>query len=112
MTKEFLECYRTEEFSVDEKQRVYRTLVERLPTPTRLTLFILLQFLVDVSLKKEQNSMTANNLGIVFGPNLLREEGEGGGLAGLRDLSGPSGVVTEMIELFEGIKKLMEESVR
>ena len=49
-----------------------RNLVSTLPAPNRSVLQYMMRFLVRVSNNSDLNLMSSKNLGVVFGPNLLR----------------------------------------
>ena len=112
----FVENHKENQDDKDSKNNTYKDLLTRLPTSSRLSLFVLLQFLHKIHQKREANSMDAHNLGIVFGPNLLRLSGGGGGggdpFAGLSDLSTPASIIAELIESFPQLKKTMERSLK
>ncbi|NXT01422.1 RHG15 protein, partial [Jacana jacana] len=67
----------------DPQERVERVaeLVQGLPPPNYATLRYLLAHLCRVMEHVETNRMTRQNIGIVFGPTLLRPEREPGSLA-------------------------------
>lgn len=58
----------------DEKIREYKTLLEQLPMVNRATLQFLLEYLVVINSNAEVNLMNSSNLGVVFGPSLLRSQ--------------------------------------
>lgn len=62
----------------DQKHRVraIHALVHRLPEKNRNMLEILAKHLLRVSSHSEQNMMTVSNLGMIFGPTLLRSQEE------------------------------------
>jgi predicted nucleic acid-binding Zn-ribbon protein len=86
-----------------KRNEAYKDLLTELPTSPRLTLYVLLQFLHKVSQHSDVNLMNAHNLGVVFGPNLLRPVGDSS------DLTIPAAVITELIENFPSIKTAMEK---
>nr|XP_056705344.1 rho GTPase-activating protein 9 [Euleptes europaea] len=67
----------------DSKERVSKLvgLIESLPQPNRDTLHYLLEHLRKVMEHSDVNRMTTQNIGIVFGPTLLRHEGDVASLA-------------------------------
>ncbi|NWR62934.1 RHG15 protein, partial [Bucorvus abyssinicus] len=67
----------------DPQEQVERLaeLVQSLPTPNYATLRYLLAHLCRVMERAEINRMSRQNIGIVFGPTLLRPEREPGSLA-------------------------------
>ena len=75
---------------------------------TRLTLYVLLQFLHNLSLHEKFNKMTADNLGIVFGPCLLRSPSHA-----LHEASMSASVIGTLIANFPMIKSgfSLEEEV-
>ncbi|XP_043927876.1 rho GTPase-activating protein 42 [Protopterus annectens] len=63
----------------DEQQyrvRAVHALVHRLPEKNKEMLDILIKHLVKVSLHSQQNLMTVSNLGVIFGPTLMRSQEE------------------------------------
>ena len=56
----------------NEKSGVLKNLVSTLPAANRAVLLYLMRFLVRVSRNSEQNLMSSANLGLVFGPTMLR----------------------------------------
>ncbi|XP_048343560.1 rho GTPase-activating protein 9-like [Sphaerodactylus townsendi] len=59
-----------------EKASKLAELVQTLPRPNRNTLHYLLEHLRKVMEHSDANRMTTQNIGIVFGPTLLRHEGD------------------------------------
>ncbi|XP_071547865.1 rho GTPase-activating protein 26 isoform X4 [Panulirus ornatus] len=84
-------------------QRVHdiHSLVHKLPKTNFVVLKILIQHLVNVSNKSEKNLMTISNLGVCFGPTLLRPEEET--VAAIMDIKFCNIVVEILIEHFEKI---------
>lgn len=60
--------------STDEKIAMYRALLDKLPSKNKVTLQYLFNFLSDVANQSAVNLMTPQSLGVVFAPNLLRQE--------------------------------------
>ncbi|KNC86308.1 hypothetical protein SARC_01532 [Sphaeroforma arctica JP610] len=60
----------------DDKLYAIKALLKRLPSPNHDTLLCLLRFLAKVVTFSDKNKMKASNLGIVFGPTLLRQKEE------------------------------------
>ncbi|XP_077153849.1 rho GTPase-activating protein 9 isoform X5 [Ranitomeya variabilis] len=61
---------------VDEKVQIMRELVRNLPEPNHDTLSYIICHLNSVIEHSEMNRMTTHNIGIVFGPTLMRPEKE------------------------------------
>jgi hypothetical protein len=58
----------------DERLQNYSVLLLRLSSQNRYCLGLLLELLYKISLNSSNNMMTPNNLGICFGPNILRTQ--------------------------------------
>ncbi|KAK8401464.1 hypothetical protein O3P69_002901 [Scylla paramamosain] len=84
------------------------SLVHKLPKTNFLVLKILIQHLVNVASKSEKNLMTVSNLGVCFGPTLLRPEEET--VAAIMDIKFCNIVVEILIEHFEKIFSTQPES--
>ncbi|XP_069957006.1 rho GTPase-activating protein 26 isoform X13 [Cherax quadricarinatus] len=76
-------------------------LVHKLPKTNFTVLKLLIQHLVNVANKSEKNLMTVSNLGVCFGPTLLRPEEET--VAAIMDIKFCNIVVEILIEHFEKI---------
>ncbi|XP_073519417.1 rho GTPase-activating protein 9 isoform X2 [Phyllobates terribilis] len=61
---------------VDEKVQIMKELVRNLPEPNHDTLNYMISHLNSVRENSEMNRMTTQNIGIVFGPTLMRPEKE------------------------------------
>uniref|UniRef100_A0AAQ4PA93 Rho GTPase activating protein 42a n=1 Tax=Gasterosteus aculeatus aculeatus TaxID=481459 RepID=A0AAQ4PA93_GASAC len=72
--KEFIKAAKHD----DQKYRVraIHALVHKLPEKNRAMLDILTNHLLKVSLHNDQNMMTVSNLGMIFGPTLMRSQEE------------------------------------
>ncbi|XP_044748159.1 rho GTPase-activating protein 26 isoform X2 [Coccinella septempunctata] len=77
------------------------TLIYRLPKLNMEVLRILLKHLTNVAAKSEKNLMTTSNLGVCFGPTLLRPEEET--VASITDLKFYNVVVEVLIENYDRI---------
>lgn len=53
-----------------------KMLMEKLPTPNKQTVSVVIAFLAEVARNSEKNMMTADNLSICWAPNMLRPEAE------------------------------------
>lgn len=71
-------------------------LVDQLPEPNKRMLELLLRHLEKVALKAEKNMMTVSNLGVCFGPTLLRAEEET--VAAIMDIKFGNVVVEILVE--------------
>lgn len=72
----------------------YAELIRALPGPCQRTVLLLFPLLQAVAERSSVNMMTPNNLGIVFGPTLLRSAAE---LAGEVDMSNRSAYTVEFL---------------
>ncbi|XP_069680468.1 rho GTPase-activating protein 26 isoform X2 [Periplaneta americana] len=85
------------------------TLVHRLPQQNRDMLDIIIKHLQNVAAKSDKNLMTVSNLGVCFGPTLLRPEEET--VAAIMDIKFCNVVVEILIENYEKIFKTSPEQV-
>lgn len=76
-------------------------LVHKLPEKNREMLDILIKHLVKVSLHSQQNLMTVSNLGVIFGPTLMRAQEET--VAAMMNIKFQNIVVEILIEHYEKI---------
>lgn len=82
-----------------ERAQAVRDLLLTLPKANYDLLVILMAHLVRVMAYGEVNKMSARNLGVVFGPTLLRSPDDGAGL----DIAGSNGVIETMLLHFDFI---------
>ncbi|XP_077197617.1 rho GTPase-activating protein 42 isoform X2 [Paroedura picta] len=89
--------------SDDQNYRVeaVHALVYKLPEKNREMLDILIKHLVKVSLHSQQNLMTVSNLGVIFGPTLMRAQEET--VAAMMNIKFQNIVVEILIEHYEKI---------
>ncbi|KAM9263228.1 rho GTPase-activating protein 42 [Cariama cristata] len=89
--------------SDDQNYRVeaVHALVHKLPEKNREMLDILIKHLVKVSLHSQQNLMTVSNLGVIFGPTLMRAQEET--VAAMMNIKFQNIVVEILIEHYEKI---------
>ncbi|KAB0346509.1 hypothetical protein FD754_011366, partial [Muntiacus muntjak] len=89
--------------SDDQNYRVeaVHALVHKLPERNREMLDILIKHLVKVSLHSQQNLMTVSNLGVIFGPTLMRAQEET--VAAMMNIKFQNIVVEILIEHYEKI---------
>ncbi|XP_053165878.1 rho GTPase-activating protein 42 isoform X2 [Hemicordylus capensis] len=89
--------------SDDQNYRVeaVHALVRKLPEKNREMLDILIKHLVKVSLHNQQNLMTVSNLGVIFGPTLMRAQEET--VAAMMNIKFQNIVVEILIEHYEKI---------
>ncbi|KAM4795451.1 rho GTPase-activating protein 42 isoform 2-T2 [Rhinophrynus dorsalis] len=89
--------------SDDQNYRVQavHALVHKLPEKNREMLDILIKHLVKVSLHSQQNLMTISNLGVIFGPTLMRAQEET--VAAMMNIKFQNIVVEILIEHYEKI---------
>ncbi|CAL1573488.1 unnamed protein product [Knipowitschia caucasica] len=72
--KDFIKAARYDDLK--HRVRAIHTLVHKLPEKNRNMLEILAKHLLRVSSHSEQNMMTVSNLGMIFGPTLMRSQEE------------------------------------
>ncbi|XP_050991228.1 rho GTPase-activating protein 42 isoform X3 [Labeo rohita] len=89
--------------SDDQNYRVcaVHALVHKLPDKNKEMLEILIKHLVNVSTHSESNMMTVSNLGVIFGPTLMRSQEET--VAAMMNIKFQNIVVEILIENFEKI---------
>uniref|UniRef100_A0A673MSL8 Rho GTPase-activating protein 42-like n=1 Tax=Sinocyclocheilus rhinocerous TaxID=307959 RepID=A0A673MSL8_9TELE len=89
--------------SDDQNYRVcaVHTLVHKLPDKNKEMLEILIKHLLNVSTHSESNMMTVSNLGVIFGPTLMRSQEET--VAAMMNIKFQNIVVEILIENFEKI---------
>lgn len=89
--------------SDDQNYRVeaVHALVHKLPEKNREMLDILIKHLLKVSLHSQQNLMTISNLGVIFGPTLMRAQEET--VAAMMNIKFQNIVVEILIEHYEKI---------
>ncbi|KAK7808323.1 hypothetical protein U0070_002694 [Myodes glareolus] len=89
--------------SDDQNYRVeaVHALVHKLPEKNREMLDILIKHLLKVSLHSQQNLMTVSNLGVIFGPTLMRAQEET--VAAMMNIKFQNIVVEILIEHYEKI---------
>ncbi|XP_069058485.1 rho GTPase-activating protein 42 isoform X2 [Pleurodeles waltl] len=89
--------------SDDQNYRVeaVHALVHKLPDKNKEMLDILINHLVKVSLHSQQNLMTVSNLGVIFGPTLMRAQEET--VAAMMNIKFQNIVVEILIEHYEKI---------
>lgn len=93
----FVEAIQVKADEADERLRLMKETVLKLPPPHYRTLQYLSEHLHKVSQHHERTGMTDKNLAIVWAPNLLRSPAlESGGVAALRGV-GVQAVVTEYL---------------
>uniref|UniRef100_A0A671MKK3 Rho GTPase-activating protein 42-like n=1 Tax=Sinocyclocheilus anshuiensis TaxID=1608454 RepID=A0A671MKK3_9TELE len=95
----YLVCFLSE--SDDQNYRVcaVHTLVHKLPDKNKEMLEILIEHLLNVSTHSESNMMTVSNLGVIFGPTLMRSQEET--VAAMMNIKFQNIVVEILIENFE-----------
>ncbi|XP_059420641.1 rho GTPase-activating protein 42 isoform X2 [Carassius carassius] len=89
--------------SDDQNYRVcaVHALVHKLPDKNKEMLEILIKHLLNVSTHSESNRMTVSNLGVIFGPTLMRSQEET--VAAMMNIKFQNVVVEILIENFEKI---------
>uniref|UniRef100_A0AAY4A329 Rho GTPase-activating protein 10 n=1 Tax=Denticeps clupeoides TaxID=299321 RepID=A0AAY4A329_9TELE len=99
------QCFSTpspESGSPEARLQAIHCLVHKLPEKNRLVLGLLMNHLANVAANSKQNLMTMANLGVVFGPTLMRSEEET--VAAIMDLKFQNIVVEILIEQHEKSK--------
>merc|ERR1719225_455138 len=102
----FLEAVKKEE-EASRLNEIYLVL-QKLPRANREILKVLIRHLNKVSLKSDKNLMTASNLGVVFGPGLLRPREET--VASIMDIKFCNEVIAILIENCERFFPSVESS--
>ncbi|XP_033824328.1 rho GTPase-activating protein 10 [Periophthalmus magnuspinnatus] len=87
--------------SPESRIQAVHCLVHKLPEKNRLVLGLLMKHLANVAAHSKQNLMTVANLGVVFGPTLMRPQEET--VAAIMDLKFQNIVVEILIEHHEKI---------
>ncbi|KAJ8280268.1 hypothetical protein GJAV_G00052500 [Gymnothorax javanicus] len=97
--KDFIEAVKSD----DQNQRVcsVHSLVHKLPEKHKEMLELLIRHLVRVSKHSQSNMMTVSNLGVIFGPTLMRSQEET--VAAMMNIKFQNIVVEIMIENFDKI---------
>uniref|UniRef100_A0A8C2LDA9 Rho GTPase activating protein 42 n=1 Tax=Cricetulus griseus TaxID=10029 RepID=A0A8C2LDA9_CRIGR len=85
----------------DYRVEAVHALVHKLPEKNREMLDILIKHLLKVSLHSQQNLMTISNLGVIFGPTLMRAQEET--VAAMMNIKFQNIVVEILIEHYEKI---------
>ncbi|XP_051892374.1 rho GTPase-activating protein 10 isoform X2 [Pristis pectinata] len=91
----------TKSGSPESRIKPLHSLIHKLPEKNREILGILIKHLANVSNNAKQNLMTVANLGVVFGPTLMRAQQES--VAAIMDLKFQNIVVEILIENYEKI---------
>ncbi|XP_072423738.1 rho GTPase-activating protein 10 isoform X1 [Chiloscyllium punctatum] len=94
--------------SPDSRTKPIHSLIHKLPEKNREMLDILIKHLANVSNNSKQNLMTIANLGVVFGPTLMRAREET--VAAIMDLKFQNIVVEILIENYEKIFQTVPDS--
>ncbi|MGH0180035.1 UNVERIFIED_CONTAM: hypothetical protein FKN15_003192 [Acipenser sinensis] len=96
-------CLADADKSDDQNYRVraVHALLHKLPEKNREMLDILIKHLVTVSTHSQQNLMTVSNLGVIFGPTLMRSQEET--VAAMMNIKFQNIVVEILIENYEKI---------
>ncbi|XP_056313693.1 rho GTPase-activating protein 10 [Danio aesculapii] len=87
--------------SAESRVQAIHCLVHKLPEKNRLVLSLVTKHLANVAANSKQNLMTVANLGVVFGPTLMRPQEET--VAAIMDLKFQNIVVEILIEQHEKI---------
>ncbi|KAF4792175.1 Rho GTPase-activating protein 10 [Turdus rufiventris] len=104
----YLFLYPIESGSPESRVNAVHFLVHKLPEKNREMLEILVKHLANVSKHAKKNLMTVANLGVVFGPTLMRPQEET--VAAIMDLKFQNIVVEILIENHEKIFKTLPDA--
>uniref|UniRef100_A0A6Q2Y3W4 Rho GTPase activating protein 10 n=1 Tax=Esox lucius TaxID=8010 RepID=A0A6Q2Y3W4_ESOLU len=99
----FLSCFKTEGGSPESRSKAIHCLVHKLPESNRLVLGLLMKHLATVAAHSKKNLMTVANLGVVFGPTLMRPQEDT--VAAIMDLKFQNIVVEILIEQHETVTR-------
>uniref|UniRef100_A0A8C2IXY3 Rho GTPase activating protein 10 n=1 Tax=Cyprinus carpio TaxID=7962 RepID=A0A8C2IXY3_CYPCA len=94
----------TESATPESRVQAIHCLVHKLPERNRLVLSLVTKHLAKVAANSKQNLMTVANLGVVFGPTLMRPQEET--VAAIMDLKFQNIVVEILIEQHEKVRLL------
>ncbi|XP_058884251.1 rho GTPase-activating protein 42 isoform X1 [Acipenser ruthenus] len=97
--KEFILAVKSDDQNY--RVRAVHALLHKLPEKNREMLDILIKHLVTVSTHSQQNLMTVSNLGVIFGPTLMRSQEET--VAAMMNIKFQNIVVEILIENYEKI---------
>ncbi len=89
--------------SYEERSDEIHRLVDQLPEPNKRMLEVLLGHLEKVADNSERNMMNVSNLGVCFGPTLLRAEEET--VAAIMDIKFANVVVEILIEIWRKVRE-------
>ncbi|KAJ3321391.1 Rho GTPase-activating protein 15 [Boothiomyces sp. JEL0866] len=115
--KDLIECMSKILFTVElpignERDTAIKVLINQIPTENYVVLSYLINHLAKVQLYAEKNLMTASNLGVVFGPTILRNQQtvrskETGGLTPIpnEELDIPTDPGTKLTAYFSNIEE-------
>lgn len=85
-----------------DKVEALKSVLQSIPRTNYIIIHYLMKFLKEISTHSEINKMAASNLGIVFGPTLMRNKEES--LSGMMNpMNNPAGTISALIENFESI---------
>jgi len=93
--KEYMDNYRNSDKSAESVRRNCQRLVSTLPENNRRILITLCKFLSELATHENENKMNTHNLGVVFGPTLMRTESTG--LESLTECDTQIAIVEELI---------------
>jgi len=93
--KEYMENYRRGNKTAEAVRQNCQHMISTLPENNRRILVMLCKFLKDLAVFESENKMNPHNLGVVFGPTLMRTESTG--LESLTECDSQIAVVEELI---------------
>ena len=99
--KDYMAQFRQGDRSADAVRRNCQNLVATLPENNRRILSLIVVFLKEVAAHENENKMNPHNLGVVFGPTLMRAESTG--VESLAECESQSALVEELIRYIQDI---------
>ena len=99
--KDYMAQFRQGDRSADAVRRNCQNLMATLPENNRRILGLIVAFLKEVAAHESENKMNPHNLGVVFGPTLMRAESTG--VESLTECESQSALVEELIRYIQDI---------
>jgi len=93
--KEYMDNYRRSDKSAESVRQNCQHMISTLPENNRRILVFLCKFLSELATHESENKMNTHNLGVVFGPTLMRTESTG--LESLTECDTQIAIVEELI---------------
>eukprot|EP01094_Clydonella_sp_ATCC50884_P000832 TRINITY_DN1061_c1_g2_i1.p1 TRINITY_DN1061_c1_g2~~TRINITY_DN1061_c1_g2_i1.p1 ORF type:complete len:516 (+),score=135.94 TRINITY_DN1061_c1_g2_i1:138-1550(+) len=101
LTEKFIDLLRLQD--EDDQLRSAQQLVMQLPHNNRILLLLLLHLLQEVSNNSSKNKMSASNMGIIFGPLLMKDDGTREPLDAMSRVSSFSEVVSYLVSVSQAL---------